>query len=159
MAPRAMRKFFKIVMVTIGYAIALVILAVFALEIIGRMVPKLNVPNAGAVERVVWKQKGGDPGSDRGVIITDPGRISKLLNLIEAKNSMWKKPMIAPIPTGQHHLVFRSKEDRLLLVMWIGETVIAGRNGAQDSTGNRSRSVSKQRSEEIVAVLERAVKT
>ena len=123
MVPRAMRKFLKIVMVTIGSAIALVILVVLAFEMMARMVPKLNVPSASEVDRVVWKQKGGDPRSDSGVNITDPGRISKLLNLIEAQNSMWKKPMIAPIPTGQHHLVFRSKEDRLLLVVWIGAII------------------------------------
>ena len=110
----------------------------------------------GPINSVVWDQRDDEPRTDGGVKITDSGRISKLLRLVEARNSKWKRPLFAPIFVGKHTLAFRGKEDQLMLVLWMGETGIAGRNGGDDTNGSRSRSISVKHSEEIVAVLQGA---
>ena len=111
---------------------------------------KLTIPEPVSVKQIVFSWSNSAPDGQE-VVVTDPKTIERFMVFLQARNSGWEKPWDTfPTPTCTISL----KDDKgLLLVVWLGQKWIGGREGNGDSSQNRLRSLSDLERSEALEIL------
>ncbi|MEP6570598.1 MAG: hypothetical protein ABJC10_12570 [Acidobacteriota bacterium] len=83
--------------------------------------------------------------------ITDSNRIASIVKFIADHNTSWHGVQDT-FPSGRYTIDFYD-QDKLVVVLWLGQTSIGGRNGDQFAPDNRLRDLSPEEFHTLVTLL------
>jgi hypothetical protein len=109
----------------------------------------LPVPEASAVNRLEVSRSGGDP--EREFVIEDAKTVERFLSFLRRHKDGWYKPWDT-FPTPQYSVSLK-RDDKLVMVVWVGTNWIGGREGGDGAADNRLRSLSDRERAEILEIL------